>query len=144
MDTPSIFMLIFTTVIMLYCVMNGSRILNVFNPEGEGVVVSYTNRSSSISSSNVQLTTLSPNSVNTSLMERGTKSTSEIVMTDGGEDHSGTADEKVFFHVLMVLSACYFTMLLTSWSSSGAYGSDDEKVVRTFDSKPGNSYAFAY
>lgn len=29
-----------TVIVLLYCVINGTKILNVFNPEGEGVVLS--------------------------------------------------------------------------------------------------------
>lgn len=32
---------IISTVILLYCVTNGTKILNIFNPEGEGVMMSY-------------------------------------------------------------------------------------------------------
>jgi hypothetical protein len=28
-------------VILMYCVVNGTKILNIFNPEGEGVMQSY-------------------------------------------------------------------------------------------------------
>jgi hypothetical protein len=30
-----------TMIILLYCVVNGTKILNIFNPSGEGVMESY-------------------------------------------------------------------------------------------------------
>lgn len=31
------------------------------------------------------------------------------------KESSGTAHERVFFHVLMMLAACYGAMMLTNW-----------------------------
>lgn len=45
-------MAVISGVILMYCVANGTKILNIFNPQGEGVMQSY---APSSPSGNVQL-----------------------------------------------------------------------------------------
>jgi hypothetical protein len=110
-----------TFVILLYCALNGTTVLNIFNTEGEGVMIS-------------QLGTGTLGAELTPKVEEGrpSASASRSVPTDspgsseGGDDtytggsdfvneSSGTVHERVFFHILMMLTSCYCSMLFTNW-----------------------------
>ena len=106
-----------TFVILLYCAGNGTKVLNIFNPEGEGVIMGQIG-------TGTLGTELSPK------MEEGRASASvptdspgssegDNDMYTGGSDFvnesSGTAHERVFFHILMMLTSCYCAMLFTNW-----------------------------
>ncbi|CAE7430729.1 unnamed protein product, partial [Symbiodinium microadriaticum] len=99
-----------TAIILLYCVVNGSLILNIFNPEGEGVMVGQQSSMPQLSGA------LSPSTGVTTTQPVNTDSPGS---SDEGEgltkESSGTAHERVFFHVLMMLAACYGAMMLTNW-----------------------------
>lgn len=51
-----------------------------------------------------------------------------VAAGDDDDEPSGTAHERVFFHVLMILLICYTTMILTSWGKTNGepegYGSN--------------------
>ena len=110
-----------TFVILLYCAINGTKILNIFNPEGEGVMISQLGKG-----------TLGAELTEKAEEGRASATTSTKVPTDSpgsseGEDDtytggsnfvnesSGTVHERVFFHVLMMLTSCYCAMLFTNW-----------------------------
>lgn len=51
-------------------------------------------------------------------------------MAGDDENSSGTPQERVFFHVLMVLVSCYGAMILTNWGkTSGAKLAEGSDVV---------------
>lgn len=115
-------MLITTVIIILYCILNGSFILNVFNPDAEeGVIHSYSKTSTS---SLVQMTSMSSPTTNLIDREGGDRngSSSGLGSVDDIPDTgpSGSRHERVFFMVLMALTACYSGMLLTNWGTIGA------------------------
>lgn len=106
-----------TFVILLYCVGNGTKVLNIFNPEGEGVMMGQISHNSK----GTLGTDLAPT-------EEGRKSipTDSPGSSDGGREaftggsdfvneSSGTTHERVFFHVLMMLTSCYCAMMFTNW-----------------------------
>lgn len=103
-------MVLTTILLMVYCALNGTRIVNVFNPEGEGVLMSY-HTPTNIQMSGLNATTASP------LMERGDTA---MMSTEGSvvEQSYGSRQENLFFHVLMLLASCYSAMLLTNWDIS--------------------------
>lgn len=108
-NSAMVFMLILTSTIVTYCVLNGSIILNVFNPEGEGILSSYYAKASQ-EQPGVQLSRLSTPTSN--LIERDTDRSSTAL---DELPPSGSKHERVFFHILMLLTSCYLGMLLTNW-----------------------------
>ena len=122
-DTAMTVMLLVTSTIVIYCVLNGSVILNVFNPDAEeGVVASYTRAPFSTDGGmGVQLS-----SPKISLIDReGSSGENEggggIVSTGP----SGSSHERVFFMALMALTSCYIGMILTNWGSIAAAQGND-------------------
>jgi len=102
--------------------MNGTKILNIFNPNGEGVLleqygVGERNKESLQSSfrgddfgSSLGVTQSDRDNSN-DIVNRG-------VVDDTAVDASGTLHERCFFHILMILVACYAAMVLTKWGRS--------------------------
>jgi hypothetical protein len=101
---------VITVVVLLYCVFNGTKILNIFNPEGEGVVKSYQGGKKkeleavltgedrthkNVSLSNV--TTTQPAASASVNQGDGSDSSGSTVVQE-----SGTIHERVFFHILMI------------------------------------------
>jgi hypothetical protein len=105
-------------VILLYIVYNGTKILNIFNPEGEGLLISH--------APNPELRAVingdSPTKDASVTTTQPTTSGAQAGAAGGvDEQPSGTPHERVFFHVLMVLVSCYAAMLCTSWGSTDGY-----------------------
>lgn len=111
-------------VVLMYCVVNGTVILNIFNPEGQGVMASY--QMSSGSTLTKSLTskdkpsggTDSPSESNglTTNEETSRPSRVESQGSDGSpKEDSGSPHERLFFHVLMIFFIIYATMMLTNW-----------------------------
>lgn len=119
---------IISIVVMMYCVFNGTKILNIFNPNGEGVM-----------KSNYSSHDVSGSPEATSAMEINRDATNPDAEVDGNTtssrnqdtiDDSGTAHERVFFHVLMVLVVSYGAMVLTNWGSpNGGPNSDNTRIA---------------
>ena len=128
-------MLFITCTIVVYCVLNGSIILNVFNPDAEeGIVASYTRAQFPTDSGTVQLNAIS--SPKASLIDRDSR---EGVDGDSGcwdaggntinMTPSGTRHERVFFMGLMALTSCYIGMILTNWGSIAAVEGNDQQNI---------------
>lgn len=114
-DTAIIITTIISVVIILYCIVNGTKILNIFNPDGEGVMQSY----GSETSKELQIQRVPSNSINRDGEDREIGKPEEVEQHDVFESQSsGTTHERVFFHVFMFLVTCYFAMIFTSWGSS--------------------------
>jgi len=86
-----------SVIILLYCVGNGTKILNVLNPEGEGVMASYNESPGQFNG----VITEQPQA-----SESGKKSDNQ----DEGENtektenkSSGTPHERAFYHLLLAL-----------------------------------------
>lgn len=100
-----------TGAVLLYCVVNGTLILNIFNTEGEGVMVGQHARPGQKSDNfsaagGGGVTTSQPLDVESP----GNSGNSGIQ-----QESSGTGHEIVFFHVMMMLVSCYGAMMLTNW-----------------------------
>lgn len=123
-ENAMIIISVITLTILLYCVGNGTKTLNIFNPEGEGVIMGQIAAGSKGSLG----AELSPSSA----AEEGRNSVptdspgSSPDSSEEGKEHysggsnfvnesSGTKHERVFFHVLMMLTSCYCAMLFTNW-----------------------------
>jgi len=112
-----------SSVILLYIVGNGTVILNIFNPEGQGVMSSYNAPAgSSLTKSlapkedgspgegtGLKTETQSPD------IERNRTASAE---STGTTETSGTPHERVFFHILMIFFIIYATMMLTNWGKT--------------------------
>merc|ERR1712146_84404 len=120
---------ILTFMIVTYCVLNGSIILNVFNPEGEGILSSYYAKASQ-EQPGVQLSRLSTPTSN--LIERDTDRSSTAL---DELPPSGSKHERVFFHILMLLTSCYLGMLLTNWGEV-----NNQLFVDSSDASGSNSH----
>jgi hypothetical protein len=103
-----------SATIVLYCVVNGTRIVNVFDPRGEGVLQSYQPGSKAQQKLNATLTGASPGSAGEETSLAGTTSPSASLP----EDASGSPIERVFFCGLMILVSCYSAMVLTNWGKT--------------------------
>jgi len=96
---------------LIYCVVHGSNIFNVFHPQGEGVTSSY---SAVRANATVELRKVLT----------GSDSNDGYDDAAGGgddEDHHpaarGSALERVLFHSVLTSASCYGAMVLTSWGS---------------------------
>lgn len=115
-ETAMIIISCITFVILLYCAGNGTKVLNIFNPEGEGVIMGQMG-------TGTLGTELSPSveeGKGAAPVPTGSPGSSEgDEMFTGGSDFvtesSGTVHERVFFHILMMLTSCYCAMLFTNW-----------------------------
>mmetsp|Transcript_10258 Transcript_10258/g.9928 ORF Transcript_10258/g.9928 Transcript_10258/m.9928 type:complete len:440 (-) Transcript_10258:143-1462(-) len=87
-----------------YCIINGTKTLNVFNPEGEGVIQSYTGPS-------VELKSVLMGEDSNRLVDGGGSSQSAENM----RMNSSSGKERMFFHILMILFCSYISMIITSW-----------------------------
>jgi hypothetical protein len=113
---------IVSMVILLYCVVNGTKILNIFNPEGEGVMMSYTTNGNGNRAEMEAV--LTGSSTAPPVTSQPSSAPLETTQKDGDgaaaaqENSSGTAHERAFFHVILLLISCYGAMILTSWGST--------------------------
>lgn len=105
-----------SATVVLYCVMNGTRIVNVFDPRGEGVLQSYQPDSKQQAALNATLTGTAANTApgEDSTLSGATPTQSAVLP----EDASGSPIERVFFCVIMILVSCYSTMILTNWGKT--------------------------
>jgi hypothetical protein len=115
-ETAMIIISVVTFVILLYCVGNGTTVLNIFNPEGEGVIMSQIG----VGTLGTELTPKPDAEEGRTPVPTDSPGSSEgDEMFRGGSDFvnesSGTVHERVFFHVLMMLTSCYCAMLFTNW-----------------------------
>jgi hypothetical protein len=116
-ETAMIIISVITFVILLYCAGNGTKVLNIFNPEGEGVIMGQLG-------TGTLGTELSPKAdaeegrTAVPPASPGSSEGGEEMFTGGSDfvnESSGTWHERVFFHVLMMLTSCYCAMLFTNW-----------------------------
>jgi hypothetical protein len=73
-------------IILLYCVVNGTKILNIFNPSGEGVMESYRQNKSQ-----------APGSLNNVILDESGVETQQPINTNieaGGGSKNNTDDDK--------------------------------------------------
>ena len=119
-------------LVLVYCISYGSAILNIFNPEGQGVLVAQHNYAASRELKSVfagedkvsaalrdgnpslsqPLSPTNPNNTSTSNNPPGHP------IADIHSSSSGTAAERVYFHLLLVMFCCYTAMILTSWGNT--------------------------
>lgn len=116
-----------TAAVLLYCVAYGTVILNVFNPEGEGVIVHGTGKSKT-KTAGPELSGVLSGENKGDPENNDFDHKASVAAGDDDDEPSGTAHERVFFHVLMILLICYTTMILTSWGKTNGepegYGSN--------------------
>jgi len=125
MDTSMGIIIGISMIILLYCVAHGSTILNIFNPQGNGVMMeSYTQDTpmGQPINSNLHVGLERDEHVPTSVaMDRTPFSPLSPLSTTTHSAvmrYSGTAHERVIFHIFMILASCYGAMILTHWISS--------------------------
>ena len=137
-DSSIIIIVIITCSVLLYCVANGTRIMDVFNPEGQGVLQQSSQLSMPNELSAVLTDSEAPAATNLNIDKKESGSdNSDTGLTAagaaiGGEQSSGTPPERAFFHVLMLLAACYGAMVLTSWGRTD--GSPEVELYLIFPS----------
>jgi Serine incorporator (Serinc) len=116
-------------LVLVYCVANGTIILNIFSTEGQGVMQSYAaarelknvvdndNNKGIFTLRDTNREPLSPSAV-------AGGSSSSVPTADST---SGTFHERLFFHLLMVFFCSYAAMIMTSWGNTD--GSPDASLV---------------
>eukprot|EP00602_Paraphysomonas_sp_CaronLab_P000298 CAMPEP_0185032296 /NCGR_PEP_ID=MMETSP1103-20130426/20262_1 /TAXON_ID=36769 /ORGANISM="Paraphysomonas bandaiensis, Strain Caron Lab Isolate" /LENGTH=275 /DNA_ID=CAMNT_0027568135 /DNA_START=567 /DNA_END=1394 /DNA_ORIENTATION=+ len=118
-QTSVIVIALVSGVVLLYCVVNGTLILNIFNPEGEGVMIKQLHSSGQLSSA---LSPATENDTGSGVTTSQPINTESPGSSENGssmqQESSGTEHERVFFHVLMMLVSCYGAMMLTSWGKA--------------------------
>jgi len=126
---------IITIITLFYCVINGTLILNIFNPQGKGVLQSYTstNKNEGLNRSLYEAT---PAAIAEPVVVGG-NTTANVSQNNNGSDgssneaeqveSSGSYQERMFFHLLMILVSSYGAMILTNWGTTS--GSPDENNV---------------
>jgi len=114
MDASMVIISVVSLIILLYCVFRGSTILNIFNPEASGVIAESEpcQRASSTINDSFGATR---GDLRDERMERAPLSPAAEVLR--ADRDSGTAHERVFFHILMTMASCYAAMVLTNWAS---------------------------
>lgn len=137
-----IIIVVVSFAVLLYCVINGTKILNIFNPNGEGVLIDQYGtgmgmggggRDSKSLQSSFRGDDFGPSmGMTMPPHDRGTDNNNSA---EGGNrrddnasnnhpDASGTLHERCFFHVLMMLVSCYAAMVLTNWGRSNGAPED--------------------
>jgi hypothetical protein len=119
-----------TLVILLYCVVNGTVILNIFDSNGEGVVKSYAPTTRSSPSKQAQTDKSKElNAILTGTDTKGSSGSKPADVEGGGSSGSSSPEtgsqeaevpgvERAFFHVLMTLVSLYGAMVLTAWGKA--------------------------
>lgn len=111
-------------LVILYCVINGTRIIEAFDPLGEGVLNSFsrdnqraleTQLTGAHADENV-LTSQPNGSKPSGSMRSGSYDPNAEL--DFFDQSSGTPTERVAFHGFMVLASCYGAMILTGWGKT--------------------------
>jgi len=98
---------------MIYCAANGSRILKVFDPSGEGVLSSYQYSPVQRSQLLVELTGGDSRVSSSSSMDESSEHTNSSDNTA-----ADSSKERVFFCCLMLLFSAYGAMVLTTWGKA--------------------------
>lgn len=109
-DASLIVISLVTGLVLLYCIVNGTAILDLFDAEGQGVMMHQTGGKKSKSGLDIDLTgatTSEPSSIPTVAKD-----------DDKPEEEEEDKREMVFFHILMLLLSCYGTMILTNWGKN--------------------------
>ncbi len=84
-----------SVIVLLYCIINGTRIVNAFNPSTTGVLKSvYT----------IRVDTREDNENNSLINNDATSATA--------------SKERIYYQILMVWVSCYTAMVLSAWGSS--------------------------
>lgn len=110
-----------TCVILLYCVGNGTKVLNIFNPEGQGVIMGQVARGNLGTDLGPSAQVREEGRVAVPTDSPGSSDGGDEMFTGGSDfvkESSGTVHEMVFFHILMMLTSCYCSMLFTNWGRS--------------------------
>ena len=117
-NSSIIIVVIISFITLTYCVVNGTVILNVFNPEGEGVMNSQFNNKaeSSLNTTNVNNSDINSSSSNSD--EGNLISENNTAAAAALSESSGTVHERVFFHFLCMWVSCYGAMVLTNWGKT--------------------------
>ena len=87
--------LMISAIVLLYCIVNGTRIVNAFNPSATGVLKS---------AYNIKVDTREDNESN-ALINHDSASAS-------------APKERIYYQILMTWVSCYCAMVLSSWGSS--------------------------
>jgi hypothetical protein len=106
---------IFSTGVVLFCVCVGAKILQIFNPSGQGLLDESKDLEVTLVGSSVLKSTELPYTTTSGLSNRGESDEQEVASY---EQERIKSRERVFFHVLMALASTYGTMVLTSWGST--------------------------
>ena len=119
-NTSVFFVSIISFVVLLFCVINGTTMMQIFMPSGEGVLESsYGTR---------PVGQKSDGSLDGVLTGEGGAQgrsgppdpipQSQQLATQQPPDASGGPRERMFFHALMMVASCYGAMVLTSWAKT--------------------------
>ena len=117
----------------MYCISYGSAILNIFNPEAQGGVL-VSQQHNYAASRELKSVFAGEDKVSAALRD-GNPSLSQPLsptnpnnnpsnnppghpIADIHSSSSGTAAERVYFHLLLVMFCCYTAMILTSWGNT--------------------------
>ena len=107
--TSMVVVLTISVIVLLYCIINGTRIVNAFNPSTTGVLKSvYTTRLDT-----------REDSENNSLINNGAASES-------------TPKERIYYQVLMIWVSCYTAMVLSGWGSSDGSPTSKKPLISDF------------
>lgn len=123
--------------VLVYCIAYGTALLNIFNPEGQGVLLHH--HTSYAASRELKSVFQGEDKVSAALrdgnpslsqpLSPSAPSSSSIAPDTDDSTASGTTSERVYFHLLLVMFSCYTAMILTSWGNTdgtpegGAVGS---------------------
>jgi len=136
-NSSIVIVVIISFITLTYCVVNGTVILNVFNPEGDGVMNSQFNiksgSSNSLDSSSINMT----NANNSDIINNNSDDGNNLISNGNNNsvpaafnESSGTVHERVFFHLLCAWVSCYGSMVLTNWGkTNGAAESTGSDVT---------------
>lgn len=117
-NTSVFFVAIISLVVLLFCVINGTTMMQIFMPNGEGVL-SYG------AGSNSSPTRRKDDDLDGVISGEPTANRSSQdpipqnqpqYTTSQPPNASGGPRERMFFHALMMIASCYGGMILTSWA----------------------------
>ena len=119
--------------LLLFCVVNGSKILQIFSVSGQGVLESgYGGYGTSGNGLDRGDSSDGMIDITAGHAEEGKAKPAQIGYTgdderenrnnnnnnDDSSDSTGTGKERSFFHALLCLASCYACMVLTSWGKT--------------------------
>lgn len=125
-NTGVIILSIISLGTLLFCVVNGSVLMQIFMINGQGVLeTNYGAGSSSVPlKQNGSLDGVLMGETETSApseaphQQRASQGQSNPYMTEHPPDASGGPRERMFFHALMMVASCYGAMVLTNWGKT--------------------------